>query len=105
MKMNKVRRRNLRELSVKLSCIESTCDREVLAECISVLEDIKWEEEDYFDNMPENLQGSMRGCESEEAIDNMDQALDALNEAADTESEEDFSSAIITAIEYIDACI
>ena len=103
--MNKARRGQLRTLSAKLSRIMSIDDKEALDECISMLEDIKWEEEDYFDNMPENLQGSMRGCESEEAIDNMDQALDALNEAIETEDEEEFADAVNLAIEYIDDCI
>ena len=103
--MNKARRGQLRTLSAKLSRIVSIDDQETLDECISILEDIKWDEENYFYNMPENLQGSMRGCESEEAIDNMDQALDALNEAIETEDEEEFADAVNLAIEYIDDCI
>ena len=103
--MNKVRRGQLAVLSTKLSRIESIEDTAILEECISILEDIKWDEEDYFDNMPENLQGSMRGCESEDAIDNMDQALDALNEAIELECEEEFLDAVSSAIECIDDCI
>lgn len=103
--MNKFRRSQLRALSSKLSQIEFTDNKDILFECIGTLEDIKWDEEDYFDNMPENLQGSMRGCESEEAIDNMYQALDELNEAVEAENEEDFSDAINTAIECIDDSI
>lgn len=103
--MNKFRRSQLRALSSKLSQIEFTDNKDILFECIGTLEDIKWEEEDYFDNMPENLQGSMRGCESEEAIDNMYQALDELNEAVEAENKEDFSDAINTAIECIDDSI
>ena len=49
----------------------------------SILEDIKNDEEEYFDNMPENLQGSMRGMDSEEAISNMDDALEVLEQAID----------------------
>lgn len=45
------------------------------------LEDILREEEYAFDSMPENLQSSMRGEESEEAISCMDEAVDLLNEA------------------------
>lgn len=103
--MNKVRRGQLRALSAKLARIEPTGDKAVLGECINILEDIQWDEEEYFDNMPENLQVSMRGCESEDAIDNMDQALNALNEAIESESEDEFSDAVSTAIEYIDDCI
>ena len=103
--MNKYRRGQLRTLSAKLARIESTGDKAALDECINILEDIKWDEEDYFDNMPENLQGSLRGCESEDAIDNMDQALDALNEAVELENDDEFSDAISTAIACIDDCI
>ena len=53
----------------------------------SKLEDILSDEEMYFDNMPENLQGSIRGEVSEnaidalnEAIENLDSVIDSLNE-------------------------
>ncbi len=103
--MNKVRRGQLSNLSAKLSRIKSIDDKAILDECTGILEDIKWNEEDYFDNMPENLQGSMRGCESVDAIDNMDQALDMLGEAIEAESEEEFLDAVSAAIDYIDDCI
>ena len=103
--MNKVRRGQLRTLSANISRIETIGDKKELDYYISTLEGIKREEEDYFDNMPENLQGSMRGCESEEAIDKMGQALDALNEAVEAEDEEEFLDAVSTTIEYIDDCI
>ena len=38
-------------------------------------------EELAFDNMPENLQYSMRGEESQEAIDVMSSAVESLDEA------------------------
>jgi len=44
------------------------------------LKDILSEEEYAFDSMPENLQCSMRGEESEEAISCMDEAVDLLDE-------------------------
>ena len=37
------------------------------------------EEQDSFDNMPENLQGSTRGMESEESIDTMSEAIESLS--------------------------
>lgn len=37
----------------------------------SVFEDIRSEEEEYFENMPENLQDGERGQASQEAIDNL----------------------------------
>lgn len=45
------------------------------------LQDVLSEEENVFDNMPENLQCSMRGEESEESIDYMNEAVDALDNA------------------------
>ena len=43
------------------------------------LENILSDESDYFDNMPENLQGSSRGEESENAIDIMEGVIDELD--------------------------
>lgn len=45
------------------------------------LQEVLNEEESVFDNMPENLQCSMRGEESEESIDYMNEAIDVLDNA------------------------
>lgn len=73
--MNKDRRKSISD-NIKL-----------LENIKSKLEDILSDEEMYFDNMPENLQGSIRGEESEnaidalnEAIENLDSVIDSLNE-------------------------
>ena len=42
------------------------------------LQDVLDDEQFSFDNMPENLQGSMRGIISEEAIEHLQEAIDAL---------------------------
>lgn len=55
----------------------------IIKNAISTLENIKEDEEDYFDNMPENLQYSMRGQDSEEFIDDMEDALEALNKSVE----------------------
>lgn len=34
------------------------------------------EEQEYFDNMPENMQGGDKGSAAEEAISNLDSAID-----------------------------
>ena len=47
------------------------------------LERILSDEEDYFDMMPENLQGSMNGMNSEEAIDKMNDAIVCIEEAVE----------------------
>ena len=62
--------------------------RQQLAKWLQDLEEIKGElenicsdEEEYFDNMPENLQGSQRGMDAEEAIDIMNEAVSSLEDA------------------------
>lgn len=51
------------------------------------LEEILSDEEEYFDMMPENLQGSINGMNSEEAIDKMNDAIVCLEEAAEAVEE------------------
>ena len=67
--MNKQRRTKLTEISNKIEKIKSE------------LYDVLIEEEIAFDNMPENLQCSMRGEDSEEAIEYMENAIANLSEA------------------------
>ena len=43
------------------------------------LEDLRDEEQDYYDNMPESLQGGDKGQAAEEAVSNLDNAIDALD--------------------------
>lgn len=66
--MNKQRREKIREI------------RNEIESCKDKLQIILDEEQDYFDNMPENLQGSMRGSDSEDAIDTMEGCIDELDE-------------------------
>ena len=61
--MNKQRRQKIRDV------------RKEVENCKENLQKILYEEQDYFDNMPENLQGSMRGSDSEDAIDTMENCI------------------------------
>jgi hypothetical protein len=45
-----------------------------------VLEEVRDEEQDAYDNMPEGLQYSERGDMMQEAIDSLDEAVDAVDE-------------------------
>lgn len=47
----------------------------------NLLEQILDEETDCLNNMPENLESSNRYCKIEEAIDNMDTALESVEQA------------------------
>lgn len=48
------------------------------------LEDILREEENTYDNMPENLQCSLRGMDSEDAIDILTEVIETLTEIIDS---------------------
>lgn len=67
--MNKVRRQQLRKWLEDMENIKSE------------LETICSDEQDYFDSMPENLQGSQRGMDAEEAIEQMEEAVSSIEEA------------------------
>lgn len=45
-----------------------------------VLEEVRNEEEEAFDNMPEGLQDSERGDMMQEAVDTLDEAIDRLDD-------------------------
>ena len=67
--MNKYRRKELSTLLTTLEEVKGT------------LETLKEEEEEYRDNMPENLWGSERYEKAEEAISNMEDAINSLEDA------------------------
>ena len=70
--MNKARAQELRDLIKKIEY------------CKDELERIKSDEEYSFDNMPENLQGSFRGEESERIIDELDEILESFEDIVDS---------------------
>ena len=70
--MNKQRRNKISEI---VQSLKATAEQ---------LENVKSEEEYCFDNMPENLQYSMRGENSQEAIELLDEALENLEEVIDS---------------------
>ena len=47
------------------------------------LEEVRDEEQDAFDNMPEGLQSSERGCTMENNIEILDNVIDKLDEIQD----------------------
>lgn len=66
--MNKVRRKQLESLLAKVEEIRDE------------LESIKDDEEEYRNNMPENLQGSERYETADNACSEMESAMDSLDE-------------------------
>ncbi len=89
--MNKARRKELSEVIKGLGVIQ---DKDDLYSIINDLDNIKSDEEDYYDNIPENLQYSQKAEDSEQAIDNLEEALNLLNEVYD-EDEFDKDSELI----------
>ena len=70
--MNKIRRKNLQTIIDRLEDIKAD------------LEEITYEEEEYRDNIPENLQSSEKYERADEACDNLNDAAYTLNEVIDS---------------------
>lgn len=70
--MNKIRRKNLQAIIDRLEDIKAD------------LKEITYEEEEYRDNIPENLQSSEKYERADEACDNLNDAADTLNEVIDS---------------------
>ena len=80
--MNNTRRIAIKQTIDRFCSIRKKLE-ELVAEVESVksdVEDIQWEEEEYRDNMPENLQGSERYDRADDACMNLSDAVDALND-------------------------
>lgn len=92
--MNKDRRQRLEDLSWQLEEAFSTFVS-TLEPLRAKLDDIRGEEADYIDNMPEGLQESEKGQAAQEALDNLDEALSSIDNAT-------MSSDIDEAVSFID---
>ena len=80
--MNNTRRKNIKQTIDRFCSIRKKLE-ELVSEVESVksdVEDIQWEEEEYRDNMPENLQGSERYDKADGACTNLSDAVDSLDE-------------------------
>lgn len=66
--MNNLRRKRILDLIHHLDALKN------------ILYDIRYEEESYMDNIPENLQTSTRYDDAEEAFDHLDNAYDKLED-------------------------
>ena len=73
--MNKQRRARIQEVVDQISVL---CQE---------LEELRDEEQEYMDNMPENLQCSEKYEIAEEAVDNLDSTIGSLEEAIDYANE------------------
>lgn len=98
--MNKQRRKEIYEIINKLLSIirDGKFNTDILNDILSDIEYIQNEEEDYRDNIPENMQGGDRYERADEACDNMSYACDYVSEAIDSEEWVDY---LKKAIEYL----
>lgn len=76
--MNNARRKQIRNL---LCDLEDLGLEGKLEDLKSGFEGARDEEQEYYDNMPEGLQGSEKGQMAEAAISALDEILSALDEA------------------------
>lgn len=81
--MNNNRRKDIVKAKAELEEI-----RGPLAIAIASLTDIRDEEQEAFDNMPESMQDSERGEKAQAAISALETALETLEEIEDTTLEE-----------------
>jgi len=78
--MNNQRRKELNNIAAAMENVSMPIDIEQLEGIKSDIEMVLMDEEMAFENMPEGLQYSMRGEMSQEAQDNMSEAIDAIDE-------------------------
>lgn len=55
----------------------------ILQDVLQKLDSVLDEERDYYDNMPENLQGSLRADASQDAINELEEAITDIGNAID----------------------
>lgn len=78
--MNNQRRKELKNIIDAMETILMPLDIEDLEGIKSDIEMVLMDEEMAFESMPENLQYSMRGEASQEAQDNMNEAINLIDE-------------------------
>ena len=103
--MNKNRRKQLDALQDRIIAAQTKLNEflELSASCEDIhneIESLKDEEQDYIDNLPENLQQSEKASDAEAAVNSMEEAMDALSEY--TSSIDTLSEALQCAVDAID---
>lgn len=78
--MNKNRRKEIAQAIAKLNELQTLKD-----EIVSMIETVRDDEQEYYDNMPESLQTSDKGYAAETAISQLEDTLSQI-EDIDTET-------------------
>lgn len=95
--MNNKRRREIYEIAMKLLSMKNK-DIDALNDIIKDIDYIQDEEEDYRDNIPENMQGGSRYERADEACDNLSYASSYVSEAIDSD---DWNEYLQKAVEHL----
>lgn len=84
--MNKQRRKDIAEALKVLAAARGKMEEAAsdLATAKDMLEMAQSEEQDYYDNMPENMQGGDKGSTAEQAASDLENAVSETDSAADT---------------------
>lgn len=103
--MNNQRRKELENIVATMENI-CTVNIDELEGIKSDIESVLWDEEFAFESMPENLQYSMRGEASQEAQDNMNEAIDLIDEFINdieegNEIEDEFQNLVDEVVGYL----
>lgn len=77
--MNKERRSRIRDLIKAFKDLSSTIQNDLSSQ----VQDLHDLEEEAFDNMPESMQDSDRGTAMQDAMDELQSAVDLCSEASD----------------------
>lgn len=99
--MNNKRREKLRCLSHELSDAMRG-QTESLSKLSEKLEVLLSEEQAYYDSIPENLHSGPRACDSNAAIEALEEALSLLNEARESDDSDSIGSLTEEAITLIE---
>lgn len=116
--MNKARRKQISELSTAISGLISELNNEdpeiswpdtkgKISDFHDTAESIHDDEDEYYNNMPESLQGGDKGEASQNATSNLSTAMDKLEEATtaaddDTPDLEEVTNALQEAVDSLD---
>lgn len=95
--MNNKRRKEIYIITNKLLSMTNK-NIDVLNDIVRDIDCIQNEEEDYRDNIPENMQGGYRYERADEACDNLSYACDYISEAIESE---DWLEYLKKAVEYL----
>ena len=78
--MNKQRRKALDAIREDITVLPFSDALAALDDCKAKLEELRDEEQDAFDNMPEGLQYSEKGEMAEAAVENLEMAMSEIEE-------------------------